>query len=121
LTPSSPARVFERKAVDNPAACLYSLLPFAIQFNAIDVGLWLSLVERFVRDEEAAGSNPASPTTYYVNAISTPPRGKDLRTLKRDENAVRLHSAKRPNKPPEALTAETMGSRGQSRQPDHFS
>lgn len=26
-------------------------------------GLWLSLVERFVRDEEAAGSNPASPTT----------------------------------------------------------
>ena len=25
-------------------------------------GLWLSLVERFVRDEEAAGSNPASPT-----------------------------------------------------------
>jgi hypothetical protein len=24
-------------------------------------GLWLSLVERFVRDEEAAGSNPASP------------------------------------------------------------
>jgi hypothetical protein len=34
---------------------------FAIQ-PAIDVGLWLSLVERFVRDEEAAGSNPASPT-----------------------------------------------------------
>ena len=27
------------------------------------IGLWLSLVERFVRDEEAAGSNPASPTT----------------------------------------------------------
>ncbi len=25
------------------------------------IGLWLSLVERFVRDEEAAGSNPASP------------------------------------------------------------
>ena len=26
-------------------------------------GLWLSLVERFVRDEEVVGSNPASPTT----------------------------------------------------------
>ncbi len=25
-------------------------------------GLWLSLVERFVRDEEVVGSNPASPT-----------------------------------------------------------
>ena len=29
-------------------------------------GLWLSLVERFVRDEEAAGSNPASPTTRHL-------------------------------------------------------
>ena len=27
-------------------------------------GLWLSLVERFVRDEEAAGSNPASPSEF---------------------------------------------------------
>ncbi len=27
-------------------------------------GLWLSLVERFVRDEEVVGSNPASPTTF---------------------------------------------------------
>ena len=27
-------------------------------------GLWLSLVERFVRDEEAAGSNPASPIPF---------------------------------------------------------
>lgn len=28
------------------------------------IGLWLSLVERLVRDEEAAGSNPVSPTTF---------------------------------------------------------
>jgi hypothetical protein len=28
----------------------------------IGFGLWLSLVERFVRDEEVVGSNPASPT-----------------------------------------------------------
>jgi hypothetical protein len=27
-----------------------------------DFGLWLSLVERLVRDEEAVGSNPTSPT-----------------------------------------------------------
>ena len=26
-------------------------------------GLWLSLVERLVRDQEAVGSNPTSPTT----------------------------------------------------------
>ncbi len=27
-----------------------------------DVGVWLSLVERFVRDEEVACSNPVTPT-----------------------------------------------------------
>ena len=28
-------------------------------------GEWRSLVARFVRDEEAAGSNPVSPTIFY--------------------------------------------------------
>jgi hypothetical protein len=28
-------------------------------------GLWLSLVERLVRDEEAVGSNPTSPITCH--------------------------------------------------------
>ncbi len=28
------------------------------------IGEWRSLVARFVRDEEAAGSNPVSPTKY---------------------------------------------------------
>ena len=28
------------------------------------IGLWLSLVERLVRDEEAVGSNPTSPTRF---------------------------------------------------------
>ena len=32
-------------------------------------GLWLSLVERFVRDEEVVGSNPASPTTISARLI----------------------------------------------------
>ena len=27
-------------------------------------GVWRSLAARFVRDEEAAGSNPATPTTF---------------------------------------------------------
>jgi hypothetical protein len=29
---------------------------------AYQVGMWLSLVERLVRDQEAAGSNPVIPT-----------------------------------------------------------
>ena len=33
-------------------------------------GLWLSLVERFVRDEEAAGSNPASPIDSHSSSCS---------------------------------------------------
>ncbi len=35
---------------------------YAPSVRPFNDGLWLSLVERFVRDEEAAGSNPASPT-----------------------------------------------------------
>jgi hypothetical protein len=30
-------------------------------------GLWLSLVERLVRDEEAVGSNPTSPMAHFLN------------------------------------------------------
>ena len=70
------------------------------------VGLWLSLVERFVRDEEAAGSNPASPTMRSMAGC-------------RGSNAVRLHCASRARQqPPEALTCRTAVPWGQSRQPD---
>ncbi len=31
--------------------------------------VWLSLVERFVRDEEAAGSNPVTSTNGYPGII----------------------------------------------------
>ena len=31
----------------------------------LDFEVWLSLVERFVRDEEAAGSNPVTSTTSF--------------------------------------------------------
>jgi hypothetical protein len=34
-------------------------------------GLWLSLVERLVRDEEAVGSNPTSPIFFcYINLMA---------------------------------------------------
>ena len=36
-----------------------------IFFNRVKVGVWLSLVERFVRDEEVAGSNPVTPTISF--------------------------------------------------------
>jgi hypothetical protein len=29
-------------------------------------GAWLSLVERYVRDVEVAGSNPVAPTIFYA-------------------------------------------------------
>ena len=35
---------------------------------ASDVGAWRSLVARFVRDEEAVGSNPAAPTIKKASA-----------------------------------------------------
>src|SRR5262249_26978630 len=41
--------------------CLrFSKLPY---FDA-DNGMWLTLVERLVRDQEAVGSNPTSPINY---------------------------------------------------------
>ena len=33
-----------------------------MRYNNHCVGMWLSLVERLVRDQEAAGSNPVIPT-----------------------------------------------------------
>ena len=33
-------------------------------------GLWLSLVERLVRDQEAVGSNPTSPIIFVRNILS---------------------------------------------------
>ena len=33
------------------------------------IGMWLSLVERTVRDREVAGSNPVIPTIYTIYAV----------------------------------------------------
>ena len=35
-------------------------------------GMWHSLVARFVRDEEAAGSNPVIPTRKYTDVCGRP-------------------------------------------------
>jgi hypothetical protein len=58
----------------------------AAQAVEITVGPWLSLVERLVRDEEAAGSNPAGPTIFFTGNFSL-----TLTSLKysRDENLER--------------------------------
>ena len=37
-------------------------------YNILCCGVWLSLVERFVRDEEAVGSNPVTPTITVNSA-----------------------------------------------------
>lgn len=52
-TPTPQARRFFRFSV-----CLHRIFREFSRF----IGPWLSLVERLVRDEEAAGSNPAGPT-----------------------------------------------------------
>ncbi len=33
------------------------------------IGMWLSLVERVVRDDEVAGSNPVIPTNFLATSL----------------------------------------------------
>src|SRR5687768_17868199 len=40
-------------------------LPYYQQAFRLDVGAWLSLVERTVRDREVGGSNPLAPTNQF--------------------------------------------------------
>src|SRR5262249_26460342 len=54
------ARQFAPTQGDSEPCLRFSKLPY---FDA-DNGLWLSLVERLVRDQEAVGSNPTSPINY---------------------------------------------------------
>ena len=42
------------------------------------IGVWRSLVARFVRDEEAVGSNPATPTTKTGNTLQVHVHGNVL-------------------------------------------
>ena len=40
-----------------------AVFAFPVALYNVAIGVWLSLVERLVRDQEAAGSNPVTPTT----------------------------------------------------------
>ena len=46
---------------------LFEILKIALFYT--DDGLWLSLVERLVRDQEAVGSNPTSPIDLLINTL----------------------------------------------------
>ena len=67
-----PEPCFQNYSLDSKIACT----PAHLRVNRpCHYGLWLSLVERLVRDEEAVGSNPTSPIppthhvsiTYYMS------------------------------------------------------
>ena len=48
----------ESKKKDKNFTCINRI--FVVEYILL-FGVWLSLVERFVRDEEAVGSNPVTP------------------------------------------------------------
>ena len=41
-------------------------------YNTLAIGVWRSLVSRLVRVQEAAGSNPATPTIIVGTAFAVP-------------------------------------------------
>ena len=43
--------------------------PFSVAEVPYFIGVWLSLVERYVRDVEAAGSNPVTPIFLYRKVL----------------------------------------------------
>ena len=51
-----------KKSVDRKRFLRYTNKAVTEKRWQLDFEVWLSLVERFVRDEEAAGSNPVTPT-----------------------------------------------------------
>ena len=54
--------------------CSYTIM--AVLINTI--GAWLSLVERFVRDEEVVGSNPVAPIFLCTTASEFPAKTSHL-------------------------------------------
>ena len=61
-------------------------LPGTSPEDATGHGVWRSLVARFVRDEEAAGSNPVTPTSWLL--------GSDLRKRGQSPSASPAHGHK---------------------------
>ena len=62
-------------------------------------GLWLSLVERSVRDREVAGSNPVNPTIYFLikDAYKTYERSIYLRLPKNISILIRASNQREYN------------------------
>ena len=50
-------------------------LKLAVHTGVRAIGVWRSLVARFVRDEEAVGSNPATPTRQKARSKAPSPHG----------------------------------------------
>jgi hypothetical protein len=81
----------------------------------VAAGVWRSLVARFVRDEEAVGSNPATPTNGYLGRLTRtrePPRVKStgldsFRQL--SLGAFYASLADRGMRRPRLLTARVIG------------
>lgn len=51
--------------LDNCSILLYYLIVRVVLSDSVCCDAWLSLVERYVRDVEVAGSNPVIPIEYY--------------------------------------------------------
>ena len=63
-------RAHSRSLARGMACCIYSFARlWVVRHNGNsytgDIGAWLSLVERLVRDQEAGGSNPLAPTKLF--------------------------------------------------------
>ena len=72
---SSQRPLRSSEALSTKTSC--SLIPLGDSFRlcrALFIGPWLSLVERLVRDEEAASSNLAGPTISLPRAACSPAR-----------------------------------------------
>ena len=64
-----------RSSVDQTANAIISTVSIfskrVVLHRATHVGEWLSLVEHLVRDQGVGGSNPLSPTIYFLSVPET--------------------------------------------------
>src|SRR5581483_5883145 len=64
----------------------------ATEFPRTLLGAWLSLVERFVRDEEVARSNRVAPTTIPAGSVFSRFNAASCRVLRAAEQECRNHN-----------------------------
>ncbi len=77
-------------------------------------GVWRSLVARFVRDEEAVGSNPATPTTasldpYSCSLVSSSPSTTCMAATSRSGCANAIQPESLCPKSPRTVEAAEFG------------